>query len=167
MPPAADDVDPRTVRERSPRRDHHPKGNPGATESASQPVPAQTTTKDLKGPPSPDEQLNGMGDSEKCPKCGMYEDYAGDGVFLCFNCLGDDSDSSDDDERPLKKAADTKEQKTEEESEGAEEELTGMGLPIMGDADKCSACGAWQDYACDDVFMCFNCFGEGLGGDNR
>eukprot|EP00483_Globobulimina_turgida_P000902 UN00903 len=39
------------------------------------------------------------------------------------------------------------------------EETTGMGNPVMGDSERCSDCGQWKDYACDDVYICYDCIG--------
>lgn len=36
---------------------------------------------------------------------------------------------------------------------------TSMGYPVMGDSERCKTCGQWQDYVCDDFFMCMSCGG--------
>ena len=37
------------------------------------------------------------------------------------------------------------------------EATTSMGYPVMGDSERCKTCGQWQDYVCEDVFMCMAC----------
>ncbi len=44
-----------------------------------------------------------------------------------------------------------------EEDKSDDEPTTGMGLPVMGDSTRCSRCGAWEDYLCEDTYMCMNC----------
>lgn len=39
------------------------------------------------------------------------------------------------------------------------EATTSMGYPVMGDSERCKMCGQWQDYVCDDFFMCMSCGG--------
>eukprot|EP01083_Nonionella_stella_P095840 269177_1 len=41
-----------------------------------------------------------------------------------------------------------------------EEELTGMGNPVMGDSTRCPTCHQYQDYACEDIYICYNCIGH-------
>ena len=41
------------------------------------------------------------------------------------------------------------------------ESVTGLGNPVMGDSERCKVCGSWMDYACEDVYVCIGCEGEG------
>ena len=36
-------------------------------------------------------------------------------------------------------------------------ELTGDGLPVMGDSELCPGCGCYLDNACDDAYICMVC----------
>lgn len=38
--------------------------------------------------------------------------------------------------------------------------ITGMGHPVTGDSERCSTCGKYKDYMCEDMYMCFNCPGS-------
>ena len=31
----------------------------------------------------------------------------------------------------------------------------------MGDSERCKVCGSWMDYACEDIYVCIGCEGEG------
>jgi len=110
-----------------------------------------------------------MGDSEICPTCGEWMDYASDDVFLCFGCLGNDPDDDgshkeddadvDDDDKSDKSEDEQQDEDEHQESEeeDAEEELTGEGNPVMGDSERCEGCGFFKDYLSEDVYMCFAC----------
>lgn len=50
-----------------------------------------------------------------------------------------------------------KEPVAKEEDKSDDEPTTGMGVPVMGDSTRCSRCGAWKDYMCEDTYMCMNC----------
>lgn len=34
---------------------------------------------------------------------------------------------------------------------------TFQGVPLSGDNERCSRCGYFEDYLCEDTYMCFNC----------
>lgn len=43
----------------------------------------------------------------------------------------------------------------------SEDEVTGLGAPVMGDSSRCPDCGSYKDYVCEDVYMCIGCPGAG------
>jgi hypothetical protein len=38
-----------------------------------------------------------------------------------------------------------------------EEQLTGMGYPVMGDSSRCPTCDEWKDYISNGMYMCMTC----------
>ena len=46
-------------------------------------------------------------------------------------------------------------------SSSSSESVTGLGNPVMGDSERCKVCGSWMDYACEDIYVCIGCEGEG------
>lgn len=44
--------------------------------------------------------------------------------------------------------------------------LTGQGNPVDADSTRCTACGNWMDYGCEDIYVCIACPAVHYGSDD-
>jgi len=99
-----------------------------------------------------------FGDSERCKTCNKWQDYICDDTYMCFDCDTQDPHPALKQEvKQCKVEQKVPETNHNESNPWDDDDLTGEGVPRSGDSERCKTCNKWQDYICDDTYMCFQC----------